>query len=192
MSDMRKRIEEARSLVTKSYKSQPAVAMEPEDEVNGVMFWHVREGRKKVLTSLPLPHELDDIDDVTTCAELAERVAAYHSNLDRTMSLFASIGLGALVVIGVDVIVGSIADVFEGGINPEVTASIKVVALLVIVLFVVRQVARDSDPPEVWERRAQAYRRRLAELQRPVTATLPCTHPEHVAPVRRGWRRRHR
>lgn len=192
MSDVRERIEEARSVVMKNCTSRPAKAMEPEDEVNGRQVWHVRQGRKKVLTSLPLPNELDDVDDVTACAEIAERVAADHSNLDRTMSLFASIGLGALVIIGANVFVGSIADLFEGGISSQVSASVQAVAVLCLVLFVVRQVARDSDPPEVWERRAQAYRRRLADLQPPPTVVLPCTHPEQTATIRRGWWRRRR
>lgn len=192
MSEVRERIEEARSVVTKNCTSRPAKAMEPEDEVDGRKVWHVREGRKKVLTSLPLPHELDNVDDVTACAEIAERVAADHSNLDRTMGLFASIGLGAIVLIATGVIVGSITDAFEGGINPQVSAAVQAVALLCLVLFVVRLVTRDSDPPEVWERRAQAYRRRLAELQPPATVIVPCTHPEHTSPLRRGWWRRRR
>ncbi len=191
MSAARALINVARVRVGETYTSRSARALDPEAVVDGVAVWHVRDGKEKVLTSLPMPHELHDVDDVSECADLAEAVAASHTSVDRTMSLFTSLGIAALVVIGADVIVGTISDVTDGRLSAPWLGLIKGATILVVVLVLVARVTRESDPPEVWERRGLAYRRRLVDLQTPAAMAPPCDYPVHNTPAcRRWWRRR--
>lgn len=182
----------ARATIDEEFISRAAKALEREDTINGVAVWHVRDGRKKVTTSLPMPHELHTIDEVTACADLAEKVASSHTNLVRVMGTAVSVVLASVVVIGANAVVAAISEGFDGGLPNQWLMLITLVIVFVVGFLVVGRVEREINAPEVWERRALAYRRRLAELEQAAQEARGCPCPGHERPRRRRWWRQSR
>lgn len=180
-------IARARTTIDKEFISRAAKALEPEGTADGVAVWHVRDGRKKVVTSLPLPHELDSIDEVTACADLAEKVASSHTNMVRVMGTGVSVVIAAAVVIGADIVVATISEAFGRGVPAPWLRLIALAIVYVLGFFMVVRIEREINAPEVWERRGLAYQRRLVELERAAQDARGRPCPGHEQPRRRRW-----
>lgn len=152
----------ATARATSSHRTRAARALDVEADKDGMQVWLVRSGRKATRKALPMPHEVTTLDEARDCAVQAAGLAAHHTSVTRTQAHVVTHVVRPLTTAAT-----ALAVYLLGPANQTGAASIAAVAVAGVGggLWVLFALLWHANPPEVWAQRADAYKKRVTELE---------------------------